>query len=161
MSRNLIPVVFHKAFKILSDVIILKIDSMILDDHGSKFLFDVSECDLNSPHCKCIKCYSIEELDGDIVKKIVAKINFCLDTNLFESIFQCNKKPLKGSKKGNHRLHFARIYTVIYDIQGEKPNRYPRILDLMTIEPGSQKIWGVIILRVFPLLQQNKIYCSS
>ena len=37
------------------------------------------------------------------IKKIMDKVDYCLEKHLFDYDPQCNKKAIKGSKTGSHR----------------------------------------------------------
>ncbi|MBQ3718305.1 MAG: type II toxin-antitoxin system mRNA interferase toxin, RelE/StbE family [Methanomicrobium sp.] len=69
-----------------------------------------------------------------ISESIVNKIKICLDQYLFININSCNKHELKGDCKGYWRLHVPHSHVVIYMIIGKKPDRYAKILDIMSEE---------------------------
>lgn len=68
---------------------------------------------------------------SDEIKK---KIRKCLEENLLVAIRECNKHELEGGLKGFWRLHVGRHHVVIYEIAGQKPNRYAQIHLIMTEE---------------------------
>jgi mRNA-degrading endonuclease RelE of RelBE toxin-antitoxin system len=77
------------------------------------------------------------------IKKIMDKVDYCLEKHLFNYDPQCNKKAIKGSKTGSHRLHIERQYTLIYTIVGEKPDRHAKINEILTYEKAHQ-IYGLL-----------------
>ncbi len=84
------------------------------------------------------------ELKGNnakYIKKIMDKVDYCLGKHLFDYDPRCNKKAIKGSKTGSHRLHIERRFTLIYTIVGEKPDRYAKIHEILTYEKAHQ-IYG-------------------
>ena len=68
-------------------------------------------------------------------------VDYCLGKHLFDYDPRCNKKAIKGSKTGSHRLHIERRFTLIYTIVGEKTDRYAKIHEILTYEKAHQ-IYG-------------------